>query len=364
MNGEKSDRMGLMLYSISRFLLFFVLVAFAVSCCMMLFLSSMMRAMDLTLTSQDIQQAAKLTMGNVLLITAIFAVIDRQRRKWMVERPVRMIVEAAERIEKGDFSVRIASMAYLDSRSGFGDIARCFNRMAEELSGTETLRTDFISNVSHEIKTPLAVIKNYATMLERGDLSEAQRAQYARAIGDTARRLASLITNILKLGKLENQQIFPAFTEYDLSEQLCACLLEFEDVWEKKRLEIETDIEDGVTAWGDAELLSLVWNNLFSNAIKFTDDGGRVSLSVKRSGNDAVVTVADTGCGFDAGVGAHIFEKFYQGDTSRATQGNGLGLALVRRVVDIHGGEIAVSSTPGRGSAFTVRIRRHADGKA
>ncbi|MBQ8619396.1 MAG: HAMP domain-containing histidine kinase [Clostridia bacterium] len=364
MIGDKDDRVGLVLYSISRFLLFFMLVAFAVSCCMSLFISSMMRTMGLTLTQENIQQAAKLTMGNVLLITAVFTLIDHWRRKWMVERPVKMIVEAAERIEKGDFSVRIPTMVYLDSRSGFGDIARCFNRMAEELSGTETLRTDFISNVSHEIKTPLTVIKNYATMLEDGDLPEAQRAQYARAIGDTARRLAGMITNILKLGKLENQQIFPAFAEYDLSEQLCACLLEFEDIWEKKQIEIETDIEDGVTAFGDAQLLSLVWNNLFSNAIKFTDDGGRVSLSVKSAGRDALVTVADTGCGFDAGVGAHIFEKFYQGDTSRATQGSGLGLALVKRVLDIHGGEISVSSALGKGSTFTVRIRRQADGAA
>ena len=149
---------------------------------------------------------------------------------------------------------------------------------------------------------------------------------------------------------------------YDLGEQLRECLLSFESQWEAKELEIEADIEEDVTVEADGQLLSLVWNNLLSNAIKFTDDGGKISVSLKTSGPMAIVKVADTGCGIDQETGKHIFEKFYQGDTSRATRGNGLGLALVRRVVEIVGGNISVESQVGKGSVFTIEIRRKQNG--
>ena len=230
--------------------------------------------------------------------------------------------------------------------------------MTEELAGTETLRTDFIANVSHELKTPLAVMGNYATMLQKPNITDEERYEYAKAISESARRLAQLITNILKLNKLENQQIFPQLDEYDLGEQLCESLLQFEDIWEKKNLNIETDIEDGVRIRSDSELLSLVWNNLISNAVKFTPEGGTIGVSLKTDGDLVAVSVRDTGCGIKPEVGQHIFEKFYQGDTSHATQGNGLGLALVKRVVDILKGEIGVQSVYGQGSTFTVKFRR------
>ena len=355
---RNEDRIGRVLFAVRSYVIFFALAGFVVTCCMMLFLSSMVREMGLALTQTDIRHAARITLVNVLALTGALTLIDGVRRHQLIDKPVQRILDAAERLMQGDFSVRIAPVPTLGSHNGLDEIAACFNRMAQELSGTETLRTDFIANVSHELKTPLAVIRNYATMLRAPELPQAQRLAYAKVIGDTSQRLADLISNILRLGKLENQQIFPAFAEFDLSEQLCACLLAFEDAWEEKRLDIETAIEDGVRAYGDAQLLELVWNNLFSNAIKFTGCGGRVSVRLSQENGQAVVTVADTGCGFSADVGTHIFEKFSQGDTSHATQGSGLGLALVRRVVDIHGGEIAVSSAPGRGSTFTVRIHQ------
>ena len=242
--------------------------------------------------------------------------------------------------------------------TGFNEIIDCLNKMTAELAGTETLRTDFIANVSHELKTPLAVMGNYATMLQQPGISEEDRVDYAKAISHSARRLAGLITNILNLNKLENQQIFPKQEEYDLSGQLCEALLQFEDAWEAKELNIETDIEDDVRICSDGELLSLVWNNLISNAVKFTPRGGTIGVALKADEKQVEVTVSDTGCGMKPEVGQHIFEKFYQGDTSHGTQGNGLGLALVKRVVDIFGGEISVQSVYGQGSTFTVRFRR------
>lgn len=220
------------------------------------------------------EQAAKVTFLNVLLLSLLCTVIDGIRRKIMVDRPVRKITSAAEQIMKGDFSVRIPPIHTIDSADGFGTIAECLNKMAQELAGMETLRTDFIANVSHELKTPLAVIQNYGTMLQQPDLPEEKRLEYAKSVTEASHRLANLITNILKLNKLENQQIYPKAETYDLGEQLCACLLTFENAWESKALEIDTDVEEGVLVDADAELLSLVWNNLFSNAIKFTEPGG------------------------------------------------------------------------------------------
>ena len=164
------------------------------------------------------------------------------------------------------------------------------------------------------------------------------------------------------MNKLESQQIYPNVEKYDLGEQLCECMLEFESVWEEKNIEIETDIADEIAIEADKELLSLVWNNLLSNALKFTDGGGEVSLKLFADEQFAYVQVKDTGCGMSAETGKNIFKKFYQGDTSHATKGNGLGLALVKRVIDICEGEISVSSQLGKGSTFSVRLRRSTNG--
>ena len=354
----KKPKFKQVLRAINNYLVFFLIVAFVVSCCMMLFVTVLADSMGLEFTRYNIGDAAKLTFGNVLLITLLSGTFDYIRRRQMVDKPVKKILEAAEKIMQGDFSVRIEPVKEFAGETGFNEIIACFNKMTAELAGTETLRADFIANVSHELKTPLAVMGNYATMLQRPGITVEEKNEYAKAISDSARRLAQLITNILKLNKLENQQIFPQLDKYDLGEQLCQCLLGFEDAWERKDLEIETDIEEGVRIRSDAELLSLVWNNLISNAVKFTPQGGIIGVTLKTEGSYVVVSVSDTGCGIKPEVGQHIFEKFYQGDTSHATQGNGLGLALVKRVVDIFSGEISVQSVYGQGSTFTVKFRR------
>ena len=342
----------------SKYFTFLLLVAFVITCCTMLFVSALADSLGVVLTNANVGRAAKLTFLNVLLISFVFTVIDTVRRKLTVERPVKRIVMATEKMIKGDFSERVPTVSRMLVDENFNEIIRCINKMAEELSGVETLRTDFVASVSHELKTPLAVIGNYATLLEAPELSDEKRVEYARAMLSAVRRLSDMMTNILKLNRLENQKIYPKSERFNLSEQLCECLLQFEAIWEKRGIAIETEIEEDLFVSGDSELLSLVWNNLLSNAFKFTDDGGSVSLSLAAEGDFAVVKVRDTGCGMTPEVGAHMFEKFYQGDTSRATEGNGLGLALVKRVVDITSGEIAVESTLGVGTVFTVRLKR------
>ena len=345
------------LNSVNSFLLFFITVGFVVSCCMMLFLNILAETMNITFTAENIAVAAKVTFINVLLLTVLFKTADYIRRRIMVDRPTKLITDATGKIMNGDFSVRIKPMTR-SGMEGFDQIATAINAMSSELSSVETLRTDFIANVSHEMKTPLAVMQNYGTLLQTPELSEEKRMEYAKGVTDASRRLSEMMTNILKLNRLENQKIYPAFSEYDLGEQLCECLLQYENVWERSGIDIETDISENIKVKADPELLSLVWNNLFSNAFKFTDAGGTVSVSLAATEHHAVVTVKDTGCGMSPEVGAHIFEKFYQGDTSRSVQGNGLGLALVKRVMDITRGEITVESTPGKGTAFTVKISR------
>ncbi|MDU7474619.1 MAG: HAMP domain-containing sensor histidine kinase [Paenibacillus macerans] len=353
MKGYDSDiRVTRSLFSPWHYLFFFLVISFVVSCCFLLFFAG------LDLPEAVISRSAPMTFANVVFLSALFCLVDGIRRKFTVERPVKRILKAARRITKGDFKTRIQPIHGPNSRNEFDIIIENLNQMAKELSGIETLRTDFIANVSHELKTPLAVIQNYSTMLQTPALPEEKRMEYAKTLTLASRRLSDLITNILKLNKLENQRIFPETQKYNLGEQLRECLLGFENTWEKKTLEIGIDIEEDIAVEADAELLTLVWNNLFSNAVKFTEPGGKVSVSLTAEENWAVVKVSDTGCGISPEVGKHIFEKFYQGDKSHAMQGNGLGLALVKRVIDIVDGEILVESEPGKGSTFLVRLRR------
>ena len=355
---KAQSRIKSVLKWLNHYFVFFLLVAFVITCCTMLFVSTLRDTLGITLTNANISAAAKLTFWNVALLSLIFTIMDTLRRKVTVERPVKRITDAAEKIIQGDFSVRVKPQSKFGTDETFNRIIDCFNKMAEELGSVETLRTDFIANVSHEMKTPLAVMQNYGTLLQAPDLSDEKRIEYAKGVTDGSRRMADMMTNILKLNRLENQQIYPQVSEFDLGEQLCECLLAYENVWEKANIEIETDIAEDVKVKADAELLSHVWNNLFSNAFKFTPSGGTVKISLTATDHHAIVKVTDTGCGMTPEVGAHIFEKFYQGDTSHSVQGNGLGLALVKRVIDIMQGEIGVESAVGKGSTFTVRIRR------
>jgi signal transduction histidine kinase len=352
----KDEKIRHVLSVLQKYMTFFCLMGVAVTCCMLLFLNRLSVRMGIDFTEAGIQEAARLTFGNVLLLTFLCTVIDGIRRYYTVERPVKKITDAAEQIMQGNLEVRIEKIKSLDMENGLNTIIDYINRMAKELSGMETLRTDFIANVSHELKTPLSVMQNYGTLLQQPDLPEEKRLEYAHAITDASRSLANMVSNILKLNKLENQSIYPASVTYDLGGQLCECLVGLEDVWDKKGLEVEADVAEDVYVTADPQLLTLVWNNLFSNAIKFTEAGGKISLTLKSEKGKAIVQVADTGCGISPEVGKHIFEKFYQGDTSHASKGNGLGLALVKRVMDITGGDISVSSEVGKGSVFTVML--------
>ena len=271
-------------------------------------------------------------------------------------RPMLIISRAVKKIAGGDFSVRIPPLRK-DGKKDYVEVMfDDFNTMAEELASTEILKNDFIANVSHEIKTPLAVIQECATVLQKIKLTEEEREEFTQTIIETTQKLAELVSNILKLNKLENQGIVPGGAEYNLGEQLRRCAVTFEDLWEKKNITFEADIDDLKICY-NADMLELVWNNLISNAVKFTGAGGKIMVSLKAQAGYAVAAVTDTGIGIDKTAQKHIFDKFYQGDTSHAQEGNGLGLALVKKTIDLLGGTVTVDSETGHGTTFTVCLK-------
>lgn len=272
------------------------------------------------------------------------------------EMPMQELAKATARVAQGDFSVYVAPNHTMDKLDYLDIMILDFNKMVEELGSIETLKTDFFSNVSHEIKTPLAVIHNNAELLSRDGMTEDRRRECTENIRHATRRLSNLIANMLKLNKLEKQVIQPVPRPYDVCAQICACALQFEDMWDKKEIEFVAELEDCAMIRADEGLLELVWTNLLSNAVKFTPAGGTITITERSDPEKITVCISDTGCGMDEATMKRIFDKFYQGDTSHATEGNGLGLALVLRILQLSEGTITVRSAPGKGSAFTVTL--------
>jgi len=289
----------------------------------------------------------------VFFLAGVCTAVDFLRRKIMVDRPVKQILKATEQITAGDFNVKLKPSHLYKNYDAYDVIMENINKMAEELSRNEVLKSDFISNVSHEIKTPLSVISNYALMLGDEGLSAAEKEEYTKKIISATARLTSLVANILKLNKIENQAIGEK-KNIPLGDFLGEIILGFEGAIEEKNINLECDIAD-ITVSADKTFMEIICGNLLSNAVKFTDEGGEITVTLKAEGENAVLCVADTGCGMDEETGKRIFDKFYQGDTSHSGEGNGLGLSLVKKVIDIIGGEISVKSEKGKGSVFTVK---------
>lgn len=290
------------------------------------------------------------------IVAVGLTLFTRRKMKNTYEEPLHKMAEATKKVSEGDFSVYVSTAHTADKLDYLDVMILDFNKMVEELGSIETLKTDFVSNVSHEMKTPISIIKNYAQLLQTGKATKEQEKEYAKGIEDAATRLSSLISNILKLNKLEHQMITPEVEVYDVCRQLCESIFLFEDAMEEKELELEADIEDSAMIRADASLMELVWNNLLSNAVKFTGRGGSIILRQTSDENHIRISVSDTGCGIAKGSVSHIFDKFYQEDSSHSKEGNGLGLALVKRVLELMDGEIQITSEPGKGSTFIVTL--------
>jgi len=301
-------------------------------------------------------QATVLIVVYWALIAAALTLFTRWQMKRTYDQPMQRLAKATKAVAGGDFSVYVRPLHTSDKADYLDIMIGDFNKMVAELGSIEILKTEFFSNVSHEIKTPLSVVQSYAELLQKDGLTDAQRREYAAAIMQSTRKLSGLITNMLKLGRLEQQNIQTVPEHYDLCAQLSACALQFEPIWEEKNIAFEANLEDAATIAADESLLELVWNNLLSNAMKFTQPGGTVTLTQSSTADEIIITVSDTGCGMSEGTLGRIFDKFFQGDTSHAMEGNGLGLALCLRVLQLVGGSITAKSTLGEGSEFTVRL--------
>lgn len=289
----------------------------------------------------------------MLLSSLVLALLFGVLKRYVFGKPLKRIAAAARKVAAGEFSVRIDPIRRDGKKDEVEVLIDDFNTMARELESIEMLKNDFISNVSHEIKTPLSVIQSYAGLMKDPGLSRQEREQYADTVIRTTRKLNHLVVNVLRLSKLQIQDAAPETSVYQLGEQIRQCALGFMDHWEEKGIRLRMDVED-VAVRTDHSLMELVWNNLLSNAVKFTGEGGIISVNSRVQEDKVEIQIRDTGCGIPEEALPRIFDKFYQGDTSHATEGNGLGLALVKRILDLVSGEIRVESHPGEGSVFTV----------
>ena len=272
-------------------------------------------------------------------------------------KPINNLINKMNRLAAGDFKARLRFGNTLSAHPAFCEISTSFNKMAEELENTELLRRDFINDFSHEFKTPIASIRGFARLLAKENLTDAQRAAYLRAIEEESTRLSAMATNVLSLSKIENQTILSEISCFNLSEQLRGAILVLEGKWAQKDISLSIDFEE-YEIEACEELLREVWINLLDNAVKFSPEGGEVFLSIRENAESLAVTICNTGSEIPPEKQDKIFHRFYQADESHATAGNGVGLAIVKRIVDLHGGNVSVQSGDGR-TAFTVSLPKN-----
>ncbi len=267
-----------------------------------------------------------------------------------LSKPVQVLTRAHEQVQDGDFSVRLP-----DNIPGeMGELMRSFNDMTETLESTAYLQKDFISSISHEFKTPIASIRGFAKLLQMPGITEEQRAEYTELIAKESERLSRLSETLLRLSALEQQNALASVSSFSLDEQLRQVILRLEPAWSARDIGWQLDLSE-VTLSSDQELLNQVWVNILQNAIKFSPEGSEIEVRVFREGN-AIVEIQDHGCGMSEEAQKRIFDKFYQADKSRKQEGVGLGLSLVKRIVDLMGGTVSVKSAVGEGSTFRVEL--------
>ncbi len=272
-----------------------------------------------------------------------------------ITQPIEEITRVTQQVSQGNFEARVDTS---DLKNEMYQLGETINKMTAQLSSIEILRSDFVSNVSHEFKAPLSAIQGYVTLLSKPDLSTEKRTEYFKMLSQSVAQMSGLVDNVLKLSKLESDNSAQKKTYYRLDEQLRTSVLMFEKTWTEKNLEPELDLPE-CTYFGNEDLIGQIWINLIGNAVKYCNNSGHFGVRIDDSDENYItVTVFDDGEGMSEEVKEHIFEKFYQGDTSRKSQGNGLGLALVATICNITGCTVSVESELGKGSEFAVKMPR------
>ncbi len=285
-----------------------------------------------------------------------FTFLTVHQRKKAFAEPLAILGDATKKVAGGDFSVYLKPIFSLDQSNYIDRLFADFNTMVAELGSLETMKTDFITNVSHEIKTPLAKIQGYARLLQEQSITESDRINDATSLMRASSNLSSLVTNMLQLSKLENQGILSSREPFNVCEQLTDTLSTYIDLWEQKGIQYAIDLDDYAMIEADPALVDIIWRNLLSNATKFTPAGQSITIQQTSTETAIQVIIRDTGQGMNAETLKHLFEKFYQGDSSHSSEGNGLGMALVYRSIELLGGTIEIESSEGKGTACTVTL--------
>ena len=304
-----------------------------------------------TSTNRDILLFFKNIIGMVLALCALLGSILVVIASRMIVKPIKQLTKATQEVAKGNFDTKL----HVLSRDELGQLSANFNKMTEELQNIEYLRKDFISSVSHEFKTPMTAIQGFAKLLKEKDLTEEQAEDYKNIIIDETGRLANLSNNLLRLSNLESQAIYAQAQPFSLDEQIRNVILLLEPKWSAKNIELELELQP-IRYMGDEELLKQVWINLIENAIKFSEQNGRIQISTEKSGAAVITTISDTGIGIPEKDRSKIFERFYKADKSRSKEGNGLGLPIVKKIIELHHGEIDFHSQLGAGTTFIIKL--------
>lgn len=343
-----------------RRMLFLVCFVFGLLVALLLFLLFLLfrtSLFDITTISENASLIVICAVISILLVTQSMAIFWSKR----ITKPISTISRAVDEIAEGNFEVSIDDSKFKDEIKA---LAGNINKMAEELRSIEVMRSDFVSNVSHEFRAPLAAIQGYVALLGDDSITESQRKEYYTLLAESTRQLSGLVDSILKLSRLETQNIISKPVKFSLDEQLRRAVIMFENEWSAKEIDLELDLP-GCECTGNEELLNQIWVNLIGNAVKFTDKGGKIGVKIEDTGKYyIVVKISDNGIGMSEEVKKHIFEKFYQGDSSRRRQGNGLGLALVKSVAVHTNCRISVESEVGKGTTFTVKVPKYSEANA
>lgn len=307
----------------------------------------------LQVAADTVPDAGRLITFSMLLSVPVGLLVAAAFSKFPL-KPIRDLIDGMDRLASGDFKTRVSVGKIMRRYPAFVEVSESFNKMAEELESTEMLCSDFINNFSHEFKTPIVSIAGLAKVLKHGNLPGDRQQEYLSAIEEESMRLSDMATNVLSLTKVENQTILTDVSEYNLSEQIRSCILLLENKWSKKDIELQLDFgEHRILA--NEELLKQVWINLLDNAVKFTPEGHTVQVRMMEQDNRILVMFMNTGSEIPKDAQAKIFNKFYQADESHASQGNGVGLAIVKRITQLHGGKVCVTSED-EVTVFTVEL--------
>lgn len=290
------------------------------------------------------------------ILALLFCVLARHYIIDTYDEPIYRIGDAARRVAQGDFSIYIPPDHPASEATSLDVMIEDFNKMVASLGSGEVLKSDFVANVSHEIRTPVAIIENSTVMLGREGISKEEQQKYIADIHKSTNVLVSLTRKLLVLNQLENHTFDVETQQYGLHEQLCECILNYEDALDEKQINLDLDVDEKLTISGNPDLLDIVWDSLLSNAIKFTAAGGEISLHASTDEDGVMVSISDNGCGMSEDTLNHAFEKFWQGDVSHSQEGNGLGLSLARAAAQLAHATISVRSRLGLGSEFMVHL--------